>query len=300
MNAPMTTRLEDFLHSCQQRVEAVLEQELTRATPSAELQEAMAYACLGGGKRIRPVLVYGANLALGGDLEAADPAAAAVELIHSYSLVHDDLPAMDDDDLRRGKASVHKAFNEATAILVGDALQSLAFEVLGRSTPNLPAYSKLQQVRELAQAVGSEGMVAGQALDFAATGVETTLAELESLHQLKTGALIRASVTLGALSTANEDEEKLRQLRRFAECIGLAFQVRDDILDVTTATEQLGKPQGSDQLNNKPTYVSLLGLDQAQVKATELTEAALEALQDFPAEADLLRDLASYIVDRNH
>ena len=159
MNAPITTRLEEFLRTCQQRIEAVLEQELKRATPSSELQEAMAYACLGGGKRIRPVLVYGANLALGGDLADADPGAAAVELVHSYSLVHDDLPAMDDDDLRRGKASVHKAFNEATAILVGDALQSLAFEVLSRSTQNLTAYSQLQQVNELAQAVGHEGLV---------------------------------------------------------------------------------------------------------------------------------------------
>ena len=296
----MTNRLEEFLRTCQQRIEAVLEQELTAATPSAELREAMAYACLGGGKRIRPVLVYGANLALGGDLASADPAAAAVEMVHSYSLVHDDLPAMDDDDLRRGKASVHKAFNEATAILVGDALQSLAFEVLSRSTQNLTAYSQLQQVNELAQAVGHEGMVAGQALDFAATGVETALADLEALHQLKTGALIRASVTLGALSAADHDSVKLQQLQRFADCIGLAFQVRDDILDVTTDTEQLGKPQGSDQLNNKPTYVTLLGLEQAQAKASELTEAALEALRDFSAEADLLRDLAAYIVDRKH
>ena len=300
MEVTMTPRLEEFLQTCQRRIEAVLEHELKRESPSDELQEAMHYACLGGGKRIRPVLVYGANLALGGDLSNADAAAAAVELMHSYSLVHDDLPAMDDDDLRRGKASVHKAYSEATAILVGDALQSLAFTMLSRSTPKLAAYAQLQQVQELARAVGNDGMVAGQALDFAATGVETSLDDLQTLHGLKTGALIRASVTLGALSVDNCDTERLQQLQSFADCIGLVFQVRDDILDVTSDTEQLGKPQGSDQLNGKATYVSLLGLERAQSKASELAEGALQALQELSPEADMLRDLAHYIVARNH
>ena len=281
------------------RVEVALTQHLTVGGGSAErLQEAMAYACLGGGKRIRPVLVYGANRALDGNLADADPAAAAVELIHSYSLVHDDLPAMDDDDLRRGKASVHKAFDEAVAILAGDALQSLAFAVLAETSRSHAAATQLRQIQVLAAAVGANGMVGGQCLDCCATGSGSSLQALEALHRLKTGALIRASVLLGAHSAEGATDQQLADFQLYADCIGLAFQIQDDILDVTADTASLGKPQGSDQHNDKTTYVSLLGLEQAQSKASEMTGQAISALARFGSEADLLRELAIFITSR--
>ena len=292
------SQLPDFLESCQRRIEAVLSAEIEQCDACHSLQEAMAYACLGGGKRIRPVLVYGANRALDGNLADADPAAAAVELIHSYSLVHDDLPAMDDDDLRRGKASVHKAFDEAVAILAGDALQSLAFAVLAETSRSHAAATQLRQIQVLAAAVGANGMVGGQCLDCCATGSGSSLQALEALHRLKTGALIRASVLLGALSAEGATDQQLTDFQLYADCIGLAFQIQDDILDVTADTASLGKPQGSDQHNDKTTYVSLLGLEQAQSKASEMTGQAISALARFGSEADLLRELAIFITSR--
>lgn len=296
MDSP--SQLPDFLESCQRRIEAVLSAEIEQCDASHSLREAMAYACLGGGKRIRPVLVYGANRALSGNLADADPAAAAVELIHSYSLVHDDLPAMDDDDLRRGKASVHNAFDEAVAILAGDALQSLAFAVLAETSRSHAAATQLRQIQILAAAVGANGMVGGQCLDCCATGSESSLQALEALHRLKTGALIRASVLLGAHSAEGATDQQLADFQLYADCIGLAFQIQDDILDVTADTASLGKPQGSDQHNDKTTYVSLLGLEQAQSKASELTGQAISALARFGSEADLLRELATFITSR--
>ena len=296
MDSP--SQLPDFLESCQRRIEAVLSAEIEQCDASHSLREAMAYACLGGGKRIRPVLVYGANRALDGNLADADPAAAAVELIHSYSLVHDDLPAMDDDDLRRGKASVHKAFDEAVAILAGDALQSLAFAVLAETSRSHAAATQLRQIQVLAAAVGAKGMVGGQCLDCCATGSGSSLQALEALHRLKTGALIRASVLLGAHSAEGATDQQLTDFQLYADCIGLAFQIQDDILDVTADTASLGKPQGSDQHNEKTTYISLLGLERAQSKASEMTEQAISALARFGSEADLLRELAIFITSR--
>ena len=300
MSNTQSTALEAFLAECQARVNGALNSLLDRPLPSDRLRQAMAYASLGGGKRIRPVLVYGAARALGGSPAAADAPAGAVELIHSYSLAHDDLPAMDDDDLRRGKPSLHRAFDEATAILVGDALQSLAFEVLSTPAAGLEPARQLAMVRCLSEAAGALGMVAGQSLDFEAVGQQTADSELETLHRLKTGALIRASVLLGAMSTGNVGDSALRRLDDYAACIGLAFQVQDDILDETAETDTLGKPRGSDSARNKPTYVSIHGLDGARRLAGELIERAVASLVSFPDDADRLRELATYIVNRSH
>ena len=292
MSTSNPLQLDEFLQQCRQRVDARLDVALDAEIASSTLLEAMRYACLGGGKRIRPVLAYGSALAVGGELAAADNAAAAIELIHSYSLVHDDLPAMDDDDLRRGKPTLHKAYDEATAILVGDALQSLAFQILSADPVTqknaLGARNRLAMVQLLSQATGATGMVGGQSLDFEAVGLELNIQQLEQMHSLKTGALIRCAVLLGGLSCESTSD------------IGLAFQVQDDILDVVGDTSQLGKPQGSDSDKNKPTYVSVLGLDEAKALANSLSEKAIAALQEFPASADPLRELAAFVVSRLH
>ncbi len=301
MSANPSQAFEQFLIESQQRVQQLLADQFATAAPSLRLGQAIAYASLGGGKRIRPVLVYGSALAVGGQLNvAADRAAAAVELIHSYSLVHDDLPAMDDDALRRGQPTVHKAFDEATAILVGDGLQALAFNLLSKPDAGMQSAAQLQMINILSDAAGALGMVGGQALDFEATGRSATLAQLETMHMLKTGALIRASVLLGGLSHAGTSPAQLSALELYANNIGLAFQVRDDILDETSDTLTLGKPQGSDRASNKPTYVTLLGVAGARDKAAALAQAAIAALERFPAAADHLRTLASYIVSRLH
>lgn len=300
MSQAIPLALDDFLSDCQTRVNRALESLLARPQPSEKLRRAMAYASLDGGKRIRPVLVYGAARALGGDLDDADAPACAVELIHSYSLAHDDLPAMDDDDLRRGKPSLHRAFDEATAVLVGDALQSLAFEALSAPANNLDPGRQLAMVRCLSEASGALGMVGGQSLDFEAVGRQAAGGELEKLHRLKTGALIRASVLLGAQSTSGADETQLQRLGEYANCIGLAFQVQDDILDETAETDILGKPRGSDSARSKPTYVSLHGLDGARRLGGELIEQAIASLQPFAGGADRLRELAAYIISRRH
>lgn len=296
------THLKDFMQFCQARVEHALDRTLpTTGTTPTLLHEAMRYATLGGGKRVRPVLVYAAGQATGVKMERLDAAACAIEMVHAYSLVHDDLPAMDDDDLRRGRPTCHKAFDEATAILVGDALQTLAFQTLCTdNTLEANTETRLKMVETLARASGSRGMAGGQALDLSATGHELNLTELENLHIHKTGALICASVRMGTLLNPNLDSEIARKLSHFAKCIGLAFQIRDDILDVEGDTETLGKTQGKDQAQNKSTYPSLLGLTGAREKAEEFRQNALQSLEGFGEEAAPLRWIADYIIGRNH
>ncbi|MEH6466355.1 MAG: farnesyl diphosphate synthase [Porticoccus sp.] len=290
----------EFLSTCQQRVDKQLETLLPDDNgPASQLFAALRYSVFNGGKRIRPVLAYAAAHALGGINRDTDRVAAAVELVHAYSLIHDDLPAMDDDDLRRGKPTCHIAFDEATAILAGDALQTLAFEQLTALQHTSPE-TTLHIITSLAKAAGAQGMVAGQAIDIAAVNGALTLEELEHMHRQKTGAMIVASITMGALSTGNVTEQQLSSLISYGEAIGLAFQVQDDILDVTANTSMLGKQQGADQAMNKPTYTSLLSLDGAKEKAIQLQEDAIDALSDFDQHAGQLRAIADYIVNRNY
>lgn len=287
---------------CQERVNALLGQLFVAPHPEMErLYEAMHYSVMIGGKRIRPLLAYGACETLGGILEQADGVACAVELIHAYSLVHDDLPAMDNDDLRRGKPTTHKAYDEACAILVGDGLQSMAFEIL--VSPKLNVQSTeitLQMVQILAQAAGPQGMVGGQAIDLQSVGKKLDQQALENMHRHKTGALIEASVVLGALASGRASIPQIGLLADYAKAIGLAFQVQDDILDIESETQVLGKTQGSDVANDKPTYPALMGLDEAKKYAKQLHQQALDALNGFSESADVLRDLATYIVERRH
>jgi farnesyl diphosphate synthase/geranylgeranyl diphosphate synthase type II len=295
----MPQEFTQFASQCRARVDNVLDQYLPLAQDPTQLRAAMRYSLFNGGKRVRPILAYAAALAVqpGIKLNLIDPIAAALECLHSYSLVHDDLPAMDDDDLRRGKPTCHIAFTEATAILAGDGLQTLAFDLL--TTTDLPAATQIKLVRQLAQGSGVDGMVLGQAIDLAAVDHQLNLAQLETMHRHKTGALIRASVAMGAIS-AGADDKQLAALDNYASAIGLAFQVQDDILDVTGDTTTLGKQQGADIARNKPTYVSLLGLDAAKTKADELHRQALGALGMFDESAAPLRQLASYIVQRSN
>jgi farnesyl diphosphate synthase len=290
----------ELIGNYQTRAAWALDQRLPAADlhPSA-LHQAMRYAVLGGGKRIRPVLVYLSGAAVGAAPEALDGPACAVEFIHAYSLIHDDLPAMDDDDLRHGQPTCHNAFGEALAILAGDALQALAFQVLGQDAAMVADSAiRLRMLGVLARAAGSRGMVGGQAIDLAAVGRELTLAELENMHIHKTGALIRASVLLGALSQPAVEPAVLERLDRYAKCIGLAFQIRDDILDVIGDTAMLGKATGADRALDKPTYPTLLGLEGAREHARALHEEALASLQSLGAEAEPLRWISSYIVER--
>lgn len=289
-----------FLEDSRARIEQALDRRLPASgIPPTRLHEAMRYATLGNGKRLRPVLTRAAGLLLGAPDARLDVPGCAVELIHAYSLVHDDLPAMDDDELRRGRPTCHCAFDEATAILAGDALQSLAFRLLAHDPAlDLPAATRLRMVDELAQAAGSRGMAGGQALDIDAVGRELSPAELENMHIHKTGALIRASVRLGALCADTPDDDALRALDRYAKCIGLAFQIRDDILDVEGDPAEIGKTRGKDAADDKPTYPAVLGLDASRELAAELLEDALEALRPFGDDAAMLRQLALYVVDR--
>lgn len=289
-----------FIGDCRQRVDKALDRWLPPDdTQPQRLHSAMRYAALGQGKRVRPVLVYAAGHALGTPPDYLDGAACAVELIHAYSLVHDDLPAMDDDELRRGRPTCHVAFDEATAILAGDALQTLAFRVLGEDTTlNVAHADRLQMMVELAHASGSRGMAGGQALDMAATGQEIDLAQLENLHIHKTGALILAAVRLGAIAAGANHDDRMPHLERYAKCIGLAFQVHDDVLDVEGDTATLGKTHGKDAATDKATYPALIGLDAAREMAHRLIEEALDAVTAFGDAADPLRQLAHYIVGR--
>ncbi len=297
MNPPELSR---FAERCQQRVEAALEQFLpAENTLPMRLHQAMRYAVLGNGKRIRPLLVYAAGQAVGADEQALDVTACSIECIHAYSLVHDDLPAMDDDDLRRGKPSCHKVYGEAEAILAGDALQALSFSLLARADMGTTVTQRrLHMIKILSQACGSRGMVGGQSLDLAATGKQLDIAELEDMHIHKTGALIRAAVLLGALCADTLGDQQRQALDRYGKYIGLAFQVQDDILDVTGSTEQLGKEVGADNALNKPTYPSLLGLAGARERAQELHQAAIDSLVGLDEGADPLRWLSGYIVQR--
>ncbi len=298
----MSDALKDYLTACQERVERALDSRLPAADKlPKKLHEAMRYCVLDGGKRMRPMLTYATGKALDIDKNQLDGPACAVEFIHVYSLIHDDLPAMDDDDLRRGKPTCHIAYDEATAILTGDALQALAFEVLANDpTIAVDAAARLKMVTTLAAASGSQGMVGGQAIDLDSVGKKITLPELEIMHIHKTGALIRASVNLASLSKPDLDPAIAKKLDHYAKCIGLSFQVKDDILDEESDTATLGKTQGKDKDNDKPTYPALLGLAGAKQKAQDLHEQAVESLADFGAEADLLRELSLYIIERTH
>ena len=279
-----------------QRVETALGHALPSISlPPQRLHAAMRHATLGGGKRIRPLLVYAAGNIFGTEERWLDAPATAVELIHAYSLVHDDLPAMDDDALRRGQPTVHVAFGEATAILAGDALHSLAFEILAEAP--VTAELRVAWLRVLGTAAGAAGMCGGQALDIDATGQVQTLADLECMHRLKTGALIRTSVRMGALS-GTADQGTLQLLDTFADALGLAFQVRDDILDVESSTEQLGKTAGKDMAQAKCTYPALLGMDGAKAKLKELDMVMHDALSPFRKHATALWALGKLAIHR--
>jgi len=287
-----------WTQACQARIERVLADWLPSAQIAPQrLHEAMRYAVLGGGKRVRPLLAFAAGEVTGARIEQVQHAAAAVELIHAYSLVHDDMPAMDNDALRRGKPTVHVEFDEATALLVGDALQSLAFDILAGEPLANDAASQLKMVQLLAQAAGSRGMAGGQAIDLASVGKPLDLTELEFMHIHKTGALIRASVLLGAQCGTLADSTAAA-LDHYAKCIGLAFQVVDDVLDAEASTATLGKTAGKDAAHNKPTYVSLLGVVRARELAQELRADAHTALSGLGTPADRLRQLADFVVER--
>ncbi|MCS6764173.1 MAG: polyprenyl synthetase family protein [Candidatus Protistobacter heckmanni] len=285
-----------------QRTKTALEQALPQGRPSERLHQAMRYAALGGGKRMRQLLAHAAGELAGADPAAVDAAACALEMIHAYSLVHDDLPCMDDDDLRRGRPTAHKAFDEATALLAGDALQPLAFALLSADALALPDAVKLALVRELAQASGSLGMAGGQAIDLESVGKRISLDALEAMHRLKTGALLRAALRMGLLCGAGKTLLGADALDAYGAAVGLAFQVVDDVLDATTSTEVLGKTAGKDGADNKPTYVTLLGLEAAQALAEDLrrqAHAALDALRDA-GDVSRLRSLADKIVMRGN
>lgn len=297
----------EFLSCCQRWTNQGLQSVLNEvAVKNDLLREAMAYSTMAGGKRVRPMLVRATCEALGGDADKALPAACALELIHTYSLIHDDLPAMDDDDLRRGRPTCHKAFDEAIAILAGDALLTLAFEVMAENTA-LSADTRIQQTLTLTKAAGCNGMIEGQAQDMQSTGKTLSLEQLQELHNCKTGALIQAACKLGALA-ANGSTQQIQLLENYADAVGLAFQVQDDILDVTASTEVLGKTQGADIAQGKNTYVSLLGLEGARETALALRDKALKELdslsQTLNPEQDNsvrhLQALANYIVERDH
>ncbi|MEE8058506.1 MAG: farnesyl diphosphate synthase [Pseudomonadales bacterium] len=305
----MSTTFEQCLQQYKARIDQALNQYLgsfqspygntDSATYLDRLQQAARYSLLSSGKRVRPVLAYTAASAIDSHhSKEIDKVACAVEMIHAYSLIHDDLPAMDDDDVRRGQPTCHRAFDEATAILTGDALQARAFELLTELN-DCAAPITLQLVSTLATASGQRGMVGGQAIDLNAVDQTIDLQHLETIHQLKTGALIRAAVAMGA-TFAGASQQQLQALDHYAEAIGLAFQVQDDILDIESDTTTLGKTQGADQARNKPTYPFLLGLDGAKAKAQQLHQQALAALADFGPSAQHLRDLANYIISRRH
>ncbi len=293
---------ESLLAEYQLRVDKALDHWLPADSVNpVKLHEAMRYSVLASGKRVRPVLVYATACALGLDLARVDGAAAAVEMIHAYSLIHDDLPSMDDDDLRRGRPTCHKQFDEATAILAGDALQALAFYVLSHD-PNMTEdnSARLQMIEKLSLFSGSRGMAGGQAIDLASVGKLLNITELETMHIHKTGALIRTCVQLAALSTDQLGKDKFNALDSYAKCIGLSFQVQDDILDVIGDTQTLGKTRGSDCENNKPTFPSIIGLEASREKMLDLHHKALDSLSIFGEEAEILRYISAWFVERTY
>ncbi len=293
----MSAHFQDWMKSTQQQFEVLLASFLpsTDAIP-AKLHEAMRYAALDGGKRVRPLLVYAAGFMFDAPADLLARAAAALEMIHAYSLVHDDMPCMDDDALRRGKPTVHVKYDEATALLVGDALQAQAFLVLAEAESE--SSRQVAMLRLLAQAAGSTGMCGGQAIDLASVGVALNIDQLEQMHRLKTGALLRASVIMGATCGKTLSSAEIAALDAYASAIGLAFQVVDDVLDATADSATLGKTAGKDAADNKPTYVSLLGLEASQALAKKLCDDAHAALLPFGEKAHILRSLADLIVQR--
>lgn len=289
---------DDWLLFIRKRIDMQLNQTLGPHLGNSRLRDAARYSALRSGKRLRPALVYAAAAATGSSLEDADPAAVAVELLHAYSLVHDDLPAMDDDALRRGQATTHIAFDEATAILAGDALQALAFSILTKSDSRSDA-TRVNQIRLLGDAVGFQGMALGQAIDLESEGGSLTLTALKAMHAKKTGALITASILMGAscgLTSAGE----WTALKAAGEAIGLAFQIQDDILDVTATTEALGKTRGRDQMLNKSTFPLLMGLEESHQFAEELVDSAQKALDQLSGDTIVLQTLAKRAVDRTY
>lgn len=284
-----------------QRVDLALDNWLPEANIlPTDLHGAMRYSVLNGGKRIRPVLAYAAGESFGANAASIDIPSTAVELIHAYSLIHDDLPAMDDDALRRGRPTCHIAYGEAMAILAGDALQALAFRILSQFGQGLSHKQRIEMILVLTLASGSRGMAGGQAIDLASVGKQLSIVELENMHIHKTGALIRASVKMGALCATNMSQQELDILDHYAKCIGLAFQIQDDILDVESDTATLGKTQGADAAKDKPTYPALIGLAESKQMAQDLLEDSLLSLRKLNLESSALADLAQYIVNRNH
>lgn len=292
--------LDDFRARCAARVETALDRILPPVSVQpSRLHEAMRYTVLAGGKRIRPLLAYAAGEALGLDAVLLDYPACAVEMIHAYSLIHDDLPAMDDDDLRRGRPTCHRAFDEATAILAGDALQTLAFQALAEA-PGLSAESRVAMVSALARASGARGMVGGQVMDLEAEGTPLNLVQLENIHIHKTGALIRVSVQMGVLAHGGLDADQTERLDHYAKCLGLAFQIQDDVLDVEGDTAQIGKTAGRDQELNKATYPALVGLAEAKAMANQLITEAIESVAIFGERAQPLIWIANALLGRKH
>jgi len=293
-------KYEDITHDWLLRTELKLDKVLPAATePPTRLHEAMRYSVMGGGKRIRPVLVYATGEALNVAPERLDGPAAAIELMHAFSLVHDDLPAMDNDDLRRGKPTTHIAYDEATAILAADALQPLAFSILATDeSMQCPPATRLKIIDLLAEACGSTGMTGGQSIDLSAEGKQLDAAELENMYNLKTGRLLKASV-LSAVYCAHADDGQISAMERFVDAVGLAFQIKDDILDIEGETEIIGKQRGSDVERAKATWPSLFGMDAAHRKTDELLAQALAEIEDLGANAEPLRQIARYIVNRD-
>ncbi|MBS0423985.1 MAG: polyprenyl synthetase family protein [Proteobacteria bacterium] len=295
----MSVDFQSWASGCQTRIESFLESRLPASDcVPVRLHKAMRYSVLGGGKRVRPLLSFAAGELAGADVERVTVAAAAVELIHAYSLVHDDLPCMDDDVLRRGKPTCHIEFDEATALLTGDSLQTLAFELLAEKRLADTPETQLEMIVQLALASGSRGMAGGQAFDLDSVGKMLSLPELEFMHIHKTGALIRAAVMLGARCGSRLADEQLSKLDHFAKCVGLAFQVVDDLLDAEATTATLGKTAGKDAENNKPTYVSILGIAQARELAEKLQHDADQALDGFGEAAARLRQVTDFIIKR--
>lgn len=294
--------LKEVLTAYQERVNEKLKQAIDGLPVVApKLKEAMSYGTLLGGKRVRPFLVYATANALNADLKLADAPAVAIECIHAYSLIHDDLPAMDDDDLRRGHPTVHKKYGEATGVLSGDALQAFAFEVLAKAEFEKDMLSnQVEMLKVLAVGSGYQGMCGGQELDIEAENRLVSKSELEKVHQYKTGALIESAVELGLLCVKDLDENIKKGFRIYAHCIGLAFQVWDDVLDIISDTETLGKPQGSDIDSNKSTYPKLMGLEKAKEYAKSLASTAVASVAALPFDTRILQDFAMYIVERDH
>lgn len=299
MNAPSHDLL-PYVTEWREQIEATLDDWLTLGhSPVKRLEDAMRYAVLGGGKRIRPVLAMASAAAITQSPASAIIPGCAVELIHAYSLIHDDLPAMDNDALRRGKPTTHLAFDEATAILAGDALQALAFETLAQRGSFAPT-TRIAMIQQLAKASGESGMVGGQAIDLGSVGHTLSLTELEHMHRCKTGALIEASVALGAMSTEIASDQQITALQQYGQALGLAFQVQDDLLDIEGATGIIGKPQGSDIARDKPTYPACMGIEGAREHLQALQNQAIAALAEFGESANALRQIADFVVTRTH